>query len=328
MDQSLNNSLLEIDAEQALGKLEVYLRSLMEDSSISGVLLGLSGGIVSCVLAAIAVESLGRQSVHLTYLYDQHSSKEQYQNVLAVSDWLGVEIEMRSIEAIMRGRGVYSSFGMRITSFSARFNRLLHNAYRVIFKESPFISSLMIGHVESLGRISEEIGFRGIIRQPEAGMNMRHIYRREVLEAEAWSKGWTLIGAANRTEWQVGWFVKEGIDDLPVQPIKGLYKTQVRQLTSFLQLPSGVIAQSPSPDMMRGITDELSLGMDYAKVDLVLDYLEGGLTIEEITEAGCVEREIRAVREMKRLSDWKRGTRMTPLPVNGGPSGGLRIGRV
>lgn len=325
MDHSLAESFLKIDAEQTLDALRIYLRSLLEDSSIDGISLGLSGGIDSSLLAAIAVESIDKHCVHLAYLYDQHSSQEQYHNALTVSHWLGVEMETKSIEHAMRELGLYSSFGMRITSISGGLNRLIYNVYRRIFKESPFISSLHIGHDETSGEIPERLGFRGIIRQPEVGMNIRHIYRREVLEEQASSRGWLLIGAANRTEWQVGWFVKNGIDDLPIQPIKGLYKTQVRQLASYLKLPDEVVTQFPSPDMMKGITDEFALGMNYAKIDLILDYLDGGLTKEEITEAGCDEEEIHWVREMNRISRWKRGKHQIPAPIDGGPKGGLRI---
>jgi NAD+ synthase len=325
MEKLLINTLLKIDAERTLDKLVHYLQSLIQDHSMSGILLGLSGGIDSSLLSAIAVEALGRQSIHLAYLYDQHSNQEQFRNALAVSQFLSVEIEKRSIEQAMRDLRIYSSIGMKITSLSGRLNRILYKTYGAIFNETPFISSLKIGNREKLGNISKGFDFREIIQQPEAGMNARHIYRRKVLEEQAASNGWLLIGAANRTEWQVGWFVKDGIDDLSIQPIKGLYKTQVRQLALDLQLPIGVITQFPSPDMTKGITDEFALGMSYRKIDLALDYLDGGLTREEIAEAGFSEDEIQRVREMNRLSSWKRGTRPTDLPVDGSSRGGLRV---
>jgi NAD+ synthase len=319
------DSLLKIDSERTLTALTTYLQSLMQDIFSDGILIGFSGGIDSSLLATIAVETIGKQCIHLAYLYDQHSSQEQFRNALAVSQFLDVEIEKRSIEQAMRDLGIYASFGMKITSFSGHLNRLLYKTYSAIFKETPFISSLKIGHRESLGRGLKGLGFRGIIRQPEAGMNARHIYRRKVLEEQATPNKWLLIGAANRTEWLVGWFVKNGIDDLSIQPIKGLYKTQVRQLASHLQLPTGVITQSPSPDMIKGITDEFALGMSYWKIDLALDYLDGGLTREEIVEAGCSEDEIQQVREMNRLSSWKRGMHPADPPVDGSSRGGLRI---
>jgi NAD+ synthase len=319
------DSPLKIDAERTMDRLSLYLQRLKQNHSTGGILLGLSGGIDSSLLATILVEALGRQSVHLVYLFDQYSSREQYRNASVLSDHLGIEMEIRSIEPAMRAAGVYSTFGMKITSFSGRLNRLLYHIYRMIFNENPFISSLKTGLDESVAGRSGSVGFRRIIRQPEEGMNRRHRYRREMVEEQARSKGWLPIGAANRTEWQVGWFVKDGIDDLPIQPIKGLYKTQVRQLATYLELPAGVLNQLPSPDMVKGITDEFALGMSYIKIDLALDYLVGGLTKEEVIKAGCSEEQILRVREMNRLSTWKRGRDQSPLPVDGGPEGSLRI---
>ena len=117
-----------------------------------------------------------------------------------------------------------------------------------------------------------------------------------------------LLGAANRTEWLVGWFVKDGIQDLPIQPLTGLYKTRIRQLATFLDVPAGVVEQAPSPDMMKGISDEFALGVCYSKIDLIPDHLERGMTKESILAAACTENEIYRVQEMNRYSEWKRTT--------------------
>jgi NAD+ synthase len=168
-------------------------------------------------------------------------------------------------------------------------------------------------------------GFRMIIRQPETGLNVRHQYRRQVLEEKAHERNWLLLGAANRTEWLVGWFVKDGIDDLPIQPLIGLYKTQVRQIAAFLGIPAQVQHQAPSPDMMRGITDEFGLGLSYSRIDVILDYLDGGLTKEMLLNTGFSDREIRLVGDMHQLSHWKREQAYTHLPVDGGHDGELRL---
>jgi NAD+ synthase len=86
------------------------------------------------------------------------------------------------------------------------------------------------------------------------------------LESKARAQNWLLLGAANRSEWETGWFVKDGVDDLPYQPLMGLYKTQVRQLGRYLGVPGEIQQQVPSPDMMRGISDEYALGMSYSTI--------------------------------------------------------------
>ncbi|MEE8568936.1 MAG: NAD(+) synthase [Anaerolineales bacterium] len=316
---------MRIDEVRAVEGIKTYLRRVYDASGASGVLIGLSGGIDSTVLSALAVQSLGKGSVHLAYLYDQHSEQTLRRNARRISAWLGLELEEKSIEPAMRKMGVYDSIGMRMTSFSGLFNRMLHQTYRFIFRESPFLSSLRLGSAESLTKNLGSPGFRAIIRQPESGLNARHIYRRQVLEVKARELNLLLLGAANRSEWFVGWFVKDGIDDLTFQPLKGLYKTQIRQLAAFLDVPASVVEQAPSPDMMKGISDEFALGIRYSKIDLVLDHLEGGLSKESILAAGCTENQIRLVQEMKRRSEWKRAGTRAPPPVNGSLPGGLRL---
>jgi NAD+ synthase len=143
------------------------------------------------------------------------------------------------------------------------------------------------------------------------------------MEKKAERENLLLLGAANRTESMIGWFVKNGVDDLPIQPLSGLYKTQIRQLAAYLGLPREVVDQPPSPDMMKGITDEMAIGYSYAKMDLVLDYLEGGVTLEGLIKNNVTSKEIRDIKEIKRLSAWKRGKKKE-IPVDGGPRGGYR----
>lgn len=316
---------LRIDERRTIERIEGYIQHLYKKNAANGVLIGFSGGVDSSVLSALAVNALGAGLVHIAYLYDQHSDQMLHRNARMVSEWLDLELDERSIEPVMREMGVYSPFGMRATSFAGLLNRLVHEVYRLVFRESPFVSSLRLGAAKASEGGLAHLAFRQMIRQPEAGMNARHRYRRRTLEDKAQDSNWLLIGAANRTEWLVGWFVKDGIDDVPLQPIKGLYKTQVRQIAAFLEVPAEVLIQAPSPDMMRGITDEFALGLSYSKIDLILDYLEGGLTKEIILNAGCSKGEIKLVREMNRLSHWKRGSAPPHYAADGGPEGGLRM---
>jgi len=320
-------AFLRIDARRAIQVIYAYIQSVCKDHAAQGVVIGLSGGIDSTVLGGLAVGALGGQNVHTFYLYDQHSDKKLKANAKMVADWLGLELKMRSIEAAMRERGVYQNLGMRLTSVSAIYNRLLHSLYRWVYGENPYHSLLRSMSSNGLDEPIQEGLSRKmeILRNPARSFEVRHRYRREVLEDLAWENHWLPLGAANRTEWLVGWFVPGGIDDLPIQPIKGLYKTQVRQIGQHLGAPRSILEQAPSPDMMLGITDELALGVQYWKIDLILDYLEGGLLEEEVRNAGCSLGEIRLVSEMRELSRMRRSSAGEPPPIEGTRDGGFRL---
>jgi NAD+ synthase len=260
------------------------------------------------------------------YLYDRDSEWGRGSSAGQVAHWLGIELETENIEPDRSDGGIYASWGMRITRLSPFINRFMYRSYHLMAGETPFVSSLRAGGGRVGDRRPRGSVLRSVNRYAEELFYARHRYRREVLESKARAQDWLLLGGANRSEWEVGWFVKDGVDDLPNQPLIGLYKTQVQQLARYLGVPGEIRQQAPSPDMMRGISDEYALGISYSKVDIGLDYLAGGLSRGVVRAAGVTEEELGRVREMKELSRWKRRRVSEPLPVDGGRSGGLRVG--
>ena len=132
------------------------------------------------------------------------------------------------------------------------------------------------------------------------------IERRIVLEKIAGKENLLLIGAGNKSEDLTGWFTVGGVDDMPYSPIKSLYKTQVRQLAEYLEVPAAIRKREAIPDGLRGVSDALALGMNYEKIDIVLYGIEHHLQDEEIIKYGITEGEIEKVRRLNRLSSWKR----------------------
>jgi NAD+ synthase len=323
---STASALLRIDEERAVAAVAEYLQDLCARHSAGGILAGLSGGIDSTLLVSLAARSLGESSVHAMYIYDRDSERDLASNAQRVAHWLGIELEAANIETGRGEGGIYATWGMWITRVSPFINRFMFRLYDVMVGETPFVSSLRAGGGElGDGRVRGSV-LRFIGRYAEELFYARHRYRREVLEAKAGAQNWLLLGGANRSEWEIGWFVKDGVDDLPYQPLIGLYKMQVRQLGRYLGVPDEILQQAPSPDMMRGISDEYALGMSYSKIDIGLDYLAGGLSRGAVRAEGLTEEELWRVRQMKYLSRWKRRRMTEPLPVDGGRGGGLRLG--
>ena len=246
------DTLLKIDEERAVRAIGTYLRSLLHQHSVSGVLIGLSGGIDSAVLATLAIRSLGKDSVRVAYLYDRDSDKGLAVSARLVADWLGLDLETQNIEPALRKRRVYAPWVVRITGLSPFINRFLISVYRLMRDIVLVMCASTAGRRKALGERLQRLLQRLISKYIESGFRARHIYRREVLQKEALSRNLLLLSAANRSEYMLGWFSRGGIDDLPIQPLMGLYKTQVRQLARYLEVPASVRNQPPSPDMMKG----------------------------------------------------------------------------
>ena len=309
---------LDLDMGKVTDALESYIRDLADKSDGGCVLMGLSGGIDSSVLLTMAVRAVGKERVHAFYLHDRDSEKESQKKAEYVADWLGLSLEVQDISPVMKGKGVYSPLIMRVSAFSKVVNRMIQNSYYAMFHETPHKSTLKLGCGKFGSNIFKKLVFNLTIRHVEAGFNARHMYRRDVLERIAQEKGCVLIGAANRSEGMVGWFVKDGIDDLPIQPMLGMYKTQVWQLAEYLDLPEYIRNQVPSPDMIKGITDEFSIGMKYRRLDEILNYIDCGMSDNDITDKGVSEKELRHVKDIHRLSRWKSESEHASPPVDGG----------
>ncbi len=86
--------------------------------------------------------------------------------------------------------------------------------------------------------------------------------------------GGLVCGTENKSEKFLGYFTRFGDEASDVEPIVHLYKTQVRQLARFLDLPQVFLEKEPSAGLWPGQTDENELGFSYDQADVVLHHLE------------------------------------------------------
>ncbi|MGQ9721789.1 MAG: NAD(+) synthase [Candidatus Jordarchaeum sp.] len=94
------------------------------------------------------------------------------------------------------------------------------------------------------------------------------------------------VGSTNKTEYTIGHYDKQGDGACDITLLRPLYKTQVRQLAKFLEVPRKIIVKAPSPDILIGkvITDEFIIGMSFDQLDAILYLLENGMKNSEIAE--------------------------------------------
>ncbi len=317
--------MLDIDTKKAINAIEQYINDLMKEKNKSHIVFGLSGGIDSAVLAVLAVRAVGADNVKAYYLKDRDSEKDSQIKAQLIADWLGFELVVQDISPVMHEDGVYSPLIMYISTISHFINRMIQRSYCLLFRETPHKSTLKEGCGEFGNNPLKRLVFNLSIRHLEKGFNARHIHRRKVIEKIAQENNYLILGAANRSESMVGWFVKDGIDDMPIQPLIGLYKTQVWQLADYLELPPKIRHQEPSPDMMKGITDEFAIGMSYNRLDEILDYLDRGLDESEIIALGVTPKELKHVIDIHRLSAWKRDSEHVEPPLDGTTNSSYRV---
>ena len=101
--------------------------------------------------------------------------------------------------------------------------------------------------------------------------------RMAILYNIARRNGRIVVGTSNLSERMMGYFTKYGDGACDISPLAGLYKTQVRQLASFIGVPCDIISKPPSAGFWEGQTDEEEMGISYTDLDKVLCGIDSGM---------------------------------------------------
>jgi len=83
-----------------------------------------------------------------------------------------------------------------------------------------------------------------------------------------------VIGPSDKSELRIGYFTKFGDGAADIFPLGDLYKTEVRELGKYLNIPSSILNKKSSPSLWKGQSAEEEIGMKYSKIDKILKFLE------------------------------------------------------
>lgn len=115
-----------------------------------------------------------------------------------------------------------------------------------------------------------------------------------------------VCGTENRTEHYLGYFTRFGDAASDLEPIRGLYKTQVWELARALDIPEAIVEQAPTAGLWETQTDEGELGFRYQDADTVLSYhVDEHLSIDEIVAKGVPREIVARVLERVAANDFK-----------------------
>ena len=268
---------LSIDAAASAEALAGFILREVNDLRRDGALIGLSGGIDSAVVAALAVRGLGPERV-AGLLLPEHDSEPASRSVARkLARELGIRHRTVWLTPQLGLMGAYWRVPLWLVPARRLRARLVARYYRRCAEtlregETPF-SAVMLGTQ----------GLRGPwLNEAVAYHRVKVRLRTVLLHYHAELRNYLLLGTCNKTELAVGFFVKHGDAATDVAPLASLYKTQVRELAAHLRVPQAIIDRPPSPDVFPGLSDEQAMGIDYPTLDRVLWGLERGLAHEEI----------------------------------------------
>ncbi len=104
-----------------------------------------------------------------------------------------------------------------------------------------------------------------------AGMNVKARIRMTLLYNLANTINALVMGTSNKSEILLGYGTKYGDCASDILPIGDLLKTDVWNLSKFLNLPDEIIKKTPSAELKHDQTDEGEIGASYEKIDSILN---------------------------------------------------------
>jgi NAD+ synthase len=139
--------------------------------------------------------------------------------------------------------------------------------------------------------------------------NLAARVRMSILYHHAFIKQHLVVGTSDKSEFYIGYFSKFGDGGSDLAPIADLYKTQVRALGKFLDVPPSILKKKSSPQLWKGHLAEKELGIDYETLDPILHLLVDKKVVAAIDvarELGISIETVERVQEMINKSAHKR----------------------
>ncbi len=238
-----------------------------------GVVVGLSGGVDSSVVAALAVRALGKDKVFGIFMPERDSSSESLRLGRVVAESLGIEGVVEAIGPALDGLGCYARQDEAIRSVFPDYGE----GYKSKITLPPILDSdrlnvMQLTVQDPSGKLSTSRMTPAAFRQLVAATNFKQRVRKMVEYYHAERLGYAVAGTPNRLEYDQGFFVKQGDGAADFKPIAHLYKTQVYQLAAFLNVPEEIRSRPPTTDTysLEQTQEEFFFALPYDRMDLCL----------------------------------------------------------
>ncbi len=240
--ETLKLKTLDIDCKLVTDLLVRFIKNEVQKTGMNKVVLGLSGGIDSALVAFLCAAALGAKNVCGVRLPYKTSSPESLSHAELAAKKAGIEYMTYDISAA--ADGFAASEFMPDTNCSNFINCSSGD------KPAKFtFESTLNGHY--LGNIL-------------ARARMTILYHLSAVSNSM------VAGTSNKTELLLGYGTLWGDLAYGINPLGDLYKHQLRQLARYHGVPEEIITKKPSADLFPGQTDEGDLGFSYDQLDYAL----------------------------------------------------------
>ncbi len=313
---------LNLDAAAEVEKIDAFIRDgVFTKLRRKGLVIGLSGGIDSSTVAALAVRALGSDCVMGLFMPEADSSGDSLRLGQQLAEKLGIRTFKEDISGILQGAECYRRRDEAI--------RVVVPHYHAGYKSKLVLSSLdstefRVSYVvveapdgkQTKVRLTAD-AFLALV----AATNFKQRTRKMMEYYYADRFLYAVAGTPNRLEYDQGFFVKNGDGAADIKPIAHLYKSQVYQLAQFLGVPEEILRRSPTTDTysLAQSQEEFYFSVPYDKMDLCLFGKNHNVSVAEVAVAAelttkQVERIMSDINAKRRVAEYLRAQ---PLLLEG-----------
>ena len=253
-----------------------------------GVVVGVSGGIDSSLVAALAARAFGPERVLALFMPESDSAEESLELGQLLTKTFGIPSRTVNLFPALDAMGCY---------------RERDAAIRAVFPEfgPGWKSKIVLPEIGDRARLNV---FSLVVQSPDgrqqrerlplepyltivAATNMKQRTRKLTEYFWAEKHNFAVAGTPNRLEYDQGFFVKYGDGAADVKPIAHLYKTQVYAMAEAVGVPEAICRRRPTTDtysLPQG-QDEFYFALPYEQMDLCLWAHNHGVSADEVAPA-------------------------------------------
>jgi NAD+ synthase len=286
---ALTRSVLTIDPEATSRHIESSIRdAVLKKMRRRGVVVGISGGIDSSVVAALAARALGADKVIGLMMPETDSSPDSTRLARTLADSLRIRSFVEDVSAMLVAAGCYRRRDEAIQSVIPEYGA--GSVCKIVLPDLVTSDAYALYSVVVRLPSGEEKRVRlplDAYLQIVAATNFKQRVRKMMEYYYADRYRFAVAGTANRLEHDQGFFVKHGDGAADLKPIAHLYKSQVYQLAAYLGIPEEIQRRRPTTDTysMDQSQEEFYFGLSLEQTDLCVYAKDHGVAPEAVADA-------------------------------------------
>jgi NAD+ synthase len=221
-------------------KIALWMRSQLSSAGARGLVVGLSGGLDSAVVARLA--QMAAPGAVTAVLLPCHSDPQDERDAALIASHFVLPTMRVDLSA---------TYDVLATAAQAAL-RVLPETVRSAAAADPVREGVPLANIK-----------------PRLRMTTMYFIANSI--------NYLVAGTGNRSELAIGYFTKYGDGGADLLPIGRLLKRQVREMAKELGVPAAIINRPPSAGLWVGQLDEEEMGFTYAELERYVE--EGPQTV-------------------------------------------------